>query len=124
VILVDPIRCPQQSGQDCKNHYVWLNAERLLVMLFRRTIGYLIGGSTQFRTAISQALVDDLSLALKGRVTTSPAVLQTHGKDEGWHESKPPDAVCFPTTTEEVSKVGTPDQCCCPECIKYDASFH
>ena len=37
------------------------------------------------------------------QVSTAPAVLYAHGKDESLHRPVPPDVVFFPTSTEEVS---------------------
>ena len=35
-------------------------------------------------------------------LVTSPAVLEHHGKDESWHPNTPPDAVVYPTSTNDV----------------------
>ena len=52
---------------------------------------------------------DELHSALKDlldeRLSTSPAVLEQHGKDESYHPSVPPDAVAFACSTEEVSAI-------------------
>ncbi|HET7657559.1 MAG TPA: FAD-linked oxidase C-terminal domain-containing protein [Bacillales bacterium] len=39
------------------------------------------------------------------RVTDNRTILERHSKDESYHEARLPDAVVFPETTEEVSKV-------------------
>ncbi|KAK9804812.1 hypothetical protein WJX72_007016 [[Myrmecia] bisecta] len=39
------------------------------------------------------------------RLSTAAAVLATHGKDESWHPCIPPDAVVYPRSTEQVSRV-------------------
>jgi len=47
----------------------------------------------------------DLHRLLGDRFTTSAAVREHHGRDETYHPAAPPDAVAFPETTEEVSRV-------------------
>src|SRR5918996_2074062 len=52
--------------------------------------------------------MDERALAeLRGllgeRVSTSPSVLDLHGRDESWLPPSPPDAVAFPRSTEEVA---------------------
>lgn len=47
----------------------------------------------------------DLSALLADRLTSSAAVLERHGKDESYHEGMPPQAVVYPTSTEEVAEV-------------------
>jgi D-lactate dehydrogenase (cytochrome) len=58
-----------------------------------------------------QPLPDALLAALQERfgpaVTTTPAVLEHHGKDESWHGIEAPDAVVYPATTEEVAEIVT-----------------
>ncbi|MGF1474932.1 MAG: FAD-binding oxidoreductase [Geminicoccaceae bacterium] len=39
------------------------------------------------------------------RLSTAPALLDQHGRGEAYHESRPPDAVVFVRTTNEVSRV-------------------
>lgn len=51
------------------------------------------------------ALLRDLRALLGDRVSTAPAVLEQHGHGESNPLCLPPDAVCFPTSTEEVSAV-------------------
>jgi D-lactate dehydrogenase (cytochrome) len=50
-------------------------------------------------------LVAALSNLLGDRVTTSAAVRETHGRDESWHETHPPDAVVFPETANEIIEI-------------------
>ncbi|MEM7704430.1 MAG: FAD-linked oxidase C-terminal domain-containing protein [Pseudomonadota bacterium] len=50
-----------------------------------------------------QALIGDLTPVYGDRITTNTTVREHHGQDESWHTMQPPDAVCFPTTTEEVA---------------------
>ncbi len=53
----------------------------------------------------SEALFDELKKLLGDRFTTSAAVREHHGKDESYHHPCPPDAVCFPLSTEDVSAI-------------------
>jgi D-lactate dehydrogenase (cytochrome) len=39
------------------------------------------------------------------RISTSPAILETHGRDESYHPGAPPHAVVFPRSTEEVAAI-------------------
>jgi D-lactate dehydrogenase (cytochrome) len=39
------------------------------------------------------------------RFSTAQAVREHHGRDESWHAPCPPEAVCYPETTEEVVKI-------------------
>lgn len=52
---------------------------------------------------------DDLIEALRGivgdRLSTTETVLEQHGHDESYHSSHPPDAVVFPQSTGEVSRI-------------------
>jgi D-lactate dehydrogenase (cytochrome) len=48
------------------------------------------------------AVVDVLRPQLGDRVSTSLAVRDQHGRDEGWHPPAAPEAVVFPQTTDEV----------------------
>ena len=52
-----------------------------------------------------RSLVEELSELLGNRVSTSASMRETHGHDEAWVETMPPDAVVFPRSTEEVSKI-------------------
>ncbi len=49
--------------------------------------------------------VRDLESLLGGRVTTAEAVRDHHSRGESYHPAAPPDIVCFPRTTEEVSEI-------------------
>ena len=60
------------------------------------------------RTAKSlEIALDELTEFLGARLTTNEAVRDHHSRDESWHAAKPPDAVCFVNSTEEVSRVLT-----------------
>ncbi|MFT5739162.1 MAG: D-lactate dehydrogenase (cytochrome) [Planctomycetota bacterium] len=52
-----------------------------------------------------QAVINQLRDLLGKRLSTSPSVLDQHGKGESWHPVQAPDAVCFVETTEEVAQV-------------------
>jgi D-lactate dehydrogenase (cytochrome) len=52
-----------------------------------------------------RSLVEELSELLGDRVSTSASMRETHGHDEAWVETMPPDAVVFPRSTQEVSKI-------------------
>src|SRR5262245_24838428 len=51
------------------------------------------------------ALVDELRLRLGERLSWNPGVREQHGRGEAWHRAHLPDAVAFPTSTEEVSAI-------------------
>jgi D-lactate dehydrogenase (cytochrome) len=52
-----------------------------------------------------EAVFARLEGLLGDRFTTAAAVREHHGRDESWHPPQPPEAVCFPATTEEVIEV-------------------
>ena len=52
-----------------------------------------------------EALIEQLRGRLGERVSTSPSVLEQHGRGESWHPAQPPDAVCFPRSNEEVAEI-------------------
>ena len=60
-------------------------------------------------SANPEALDDEFLNALRGtvdqRLSTSLAVREQHGQDESYHEGRPPDAVVFPRSTEEISEI-------------------
>ena len=57
-------------------------------------------------TSTLEALVADSLRAVAGdRVSTAAAVREHHSHGESWHAAAPPDAVVFPTSTDEVSRV-------------------
>jgi D-lactate dehydrogenase (cytochrome) len=56
------------------------------------------------RTAIEQALAD-LRAFLGDRVTASPAAREHHSHGESSHTPAMPDIVCFPQSTDEVSRI-------------------
>jgi len=51
------------------------------------------------------ALVHELRTILGDRVSTAAAVKEHHSHGESWHAAAEPDAVVFPETTDEVSRV-------------------
>ena len=56
-------------------------------------------------TPVEDPLIAALRDAVGGRLSTSAAVREQHGRDESYHAPAPPDAVVFPETTEEVAAV-------------------
>ncbi|MBX9964450.1 MAG: FAD-binding protein [Burkholderiales bacterium] len=56
------------------------------------------------QTAVQTAIAE-LQALLGDRLSTSTGVRDHHSKDESWHIPHRPDAVAFPNTTEEVSKI-------------------
>ncbi len=53
------------------------------------------------------ALVQALRAILRDRVSTAASVKEHHSHGESWHAAAEPDAVVFPETTDEVSRVVT-----------------
>ena len=51
------------------------------------------------------ALVAALRELLGDRLSTSAYDLESHSRDESWHEPEPPDAVAFAQSTEEVAAI-------------------
>jgi D-lactate dehydrogenase (cytochrome) len=51
------------------------------------------------------AAIAKLRELLGDRVSTASAVRDRHAKDESWHAPRPPDAVCFPESTDEVAAI-------------------
>jgi D-lactate dehydrogenase (cytochrome) len=51
------------------------------------------------------ALVEELRARLGDRLSTSDAVRDHHSHGESWHDPALPDAVAFPTSTDEVSAI-------------------
>jgi D-lactate dehydrogenase (cytochrome) len=49
--------------------------------------------------------INELRLRFSDRLSTSEAVLEQHGKDWTWNAGRNPDAVVFPTSTEEVVEI-------------------
>ncbi|MSO99038.1 MAG: FAD-binding protein [Rhodospirillaceae bacterium] len=47
-------------------------------------------------------VVEALKAQFGDRVSVNDALREQHGRGESWHPSAPPDAVAFPTTTDEV----------------------
>lgn len=56
-------------------------------------------------TALDPTLQAELERLLGDRVTVAPAIREHHGQGEAYPGSFPPDAVVFPKTTEEVSRI-------------------
>jgi len=52
-----------------------------------------------------EGAVHALKSLLGSRATTTQAQLEHHSSDESYHPPAPPDVVCFPHTTEEVSEI-------------------
>jgi D-lactate dehydrogenase (cytochrome) len=50
-------------------------------------------------------IIDELRAFLGDRVSTNDAVREHHSHGESWHAPGMPDAVAFPTTTEEVAAI-------------------
>src|SRR5581483_4722495 len=61
--------------------------------------------SARYRVRVIDAVIDDLRVRLGDRLSTAAAVLDEHGRDEGWHPAATPDAVVFPDSTAEVVEV-------------------
>lgn len=52
-----------------------------------------------------KAAIAKLRAFLGDRISTASAVRDHHAKDESWHPPRPPDAVCFPESTDEVAAI-------------------
>ncbi len=57
------------------------------------------------RAETGSAVIAELEELLGDRVTTSLPVREHHGRGEDYFKPVPPDAVCFPETTEEVAGI-------------------
>ena len=60
------------------------------------------------RSAVDASLaaaMPALEALLGDRLSTADSIREHHGRDESWHPSQWPDVVCFPESTEEVSKI-------------------
>jgi hypothetical protein len=55
--------------------------------------------------AFPDELEEELGAALGDRFSRKAAHLESHGRDESYHDCIAPSAVAFPTSTEEVSQV-------------------
>ena len=51
-----------------------------------------------------ETALDELNELLGERLSISEAVRDHHSHDESWHPARPPDAVCFVNSAEEVSR--------------------
>ncbi|MEM9880144.1 MAG: FAD-linked oxidase C-terminal domain-containing protein [Pseudomonadota bacterium] len=58
-----------------------------------------------YETALPQRAIDDFHAVLGERFTTARGVYAEHGADISHFEHMPPDAVLFPTSTEEVARI-------------------
>lgn len=54
---------------------------------------------------LNPEILEELRGVVEQRLSTSDAVCQQHGKDEGYHAGIPPDAVVFAHSTQEVSDI-------------------
>ncbi len=54
---------------------------------------------------LANAAIAKLKLHFGDRLTTAAAVRDQQGRDVSWHPSYPPDAVIFPETADEVSRI-------------------
>ncbi|HUF55663.1 MAG TPA: FAD-linked oxidase C-terminal domain-containing protein [Thermohalobaculum sp.] len=52
-----------------------------------------------------ESAIEALAPRFGERLSRAEAVLEAHGRDEAWHAPRPPDAVIWPETTEEVQFV-------------------
>mgnify|MGYP003626255865 CR=1 FL=1 len=57
------------------------------------------------RADAGSPVIAELVALLGDRVTTAQAVREHHGRGEDYFKPVPPDAVCFPETTEEVAAI-------------------
>ena len=55
--------------------------------------------------AVDESFLNALRNIVEQRLSTSHAVCEQHGHDESYHPGRAPDAVVFPTSTEEISKI-------------------
>ena len=56
-------------------------------------------------TSALDALIADLRAVAGERVSIANAVREHHSHGESWHDAAPPDAVVFPESTDEVSRL-------------------
>ena len=61
--------------------------------------------ATLLKNTDTQSAIDELGALLGDRLSTSPAVCEHHATGETYHAPRPPDAVVFPRTTEEVAEI-------------------
>ncbi len=57
------------------------------------------------RIELNPEILEELRCVVEQRLSTSDALCQQHGKDEGYHAGIPPGAVVFAHSTEEVSEI-------------------
>lgn len=56
-------------------------------------------------STVLNAVIRELQVLLRERVSTSVAVLADRSSDESYHKPRLPDAVCFPYSTKEVAEI-------------------
>ena len=61
--------------------------------------------NTASTTCAPELPLQQLRAMLGERVSTSPSVLEQHGRGESWHPPQAPDVVCFVHSTEEVAAI-------------------
>ena len=54
---------------------------------------------------LPSSLLSAISAIVQDRLSVNSVTLESHGKDESYRDSVPPQAVVYPETTEEVSEV-------------------
>ena len=52
-----------------------------------------------------KSAIEEISAKFGNRIATSDAILKEHGQNEAYFPNTPPDAVLFPTSTQEVSEM-------------------
>ena len=67
----------------------------------------MAGSAAPKRMPADPALIEALRALLGDRLSTTPAILDRHGKDESYHPTLAPDAVAFAQSTEEVARIVT-----------------
>ena len=56
---------------------------------------------------LKDEVLRSLAVFLGDRLSTASAIRNRHGQDESWHPVMAPDAVCFPNSTAEVTRIVT-----------------
>ncbi len=54
---------------------------------------------------VNDDLIEALQAIVGGRLSTSAAVCEQHGRDESYHAPHPPDVVVFAESTDEVAGI-------------------
>ena len=90
------------------------SSQGLSDLLYKRQLHYSNLSAAQTRSVepeqpevqpLPTGLLSQLKKILGDRLSTHAATLDSHGKDESYRSSVPPQAVVFPQSTEEVSQV-------------------